>query len=216
MSSVDIQAMLNSGVKSAMRFSDLDGPHTKTIIYDHNEFIKEVMIMESSENKPPVYTQEMADKGELPPIGVDCLYSDDHDYPISYSAGCFIDSDILQVMAHKHGEICDVAVVWNTRSKLATALRSECLKPLPAKTPEELAVKKMSDHIVDWDFKSTQGGFEKTPESQADYLYRLGYRKIKVERDNIKKIIAEWDGLNHKALANRIATSLVKGGNNNG
>jgi hypothetical protein len=130
MSSVDIQAMLNSGVRSAMRFSDLDGPHTKTIIYDHDEFITEIKTMESSENKPPVYTQEMADAGELPPVGVECLVREGVISDVSHS--CVI-------IAHD-GSMAVFKADDNYPHSCYDGCAANMFHPLPAKTHEELAV----------------------------------------------------------------------------
>lgn len=136
----------------------------------------------SGDKVKPVFTQEMANAGELPPVGsLVLLNADKAGEPdqLSLDEHCVIDcwdkGSILEVIAHTEIADCILPVVKFDDSVSAIAM--EYIKPIDTRTPKQKAVGEMVSLISRVLNESGNDDWVAT-ESIAMALYQDGYRKL--------------------------------------
>tara|TARA_R110000851_G_scaffold163467_1_gene307327 strand:+ start:265 stop:864 length:600 start_codon:yes stop_codon:yes gene_type:complete len=97
-------------------------------------------------NNVEVYTQEMADNGVLPSVGMECLFDYNTDFDCKFD---FADGDVLVCVCHStDADGCTIGV-YRHMSGVTISLNLNLIKPLtPPITMEEQAIKDAC-YIVD-------------------------------------------------------------------
>lgn len=106
----------------------------------------------------------------LPPVGEIVEYVSIHRTP--QDSLCWGDGDRLKVVSHEHTGSAPVAVVWNLRTRMASGLAAECMRPVKSeaqRTIEDLAEMVQVGAILDMPTS--------TAVAIAESLYDAGYRK---------------------------------------
>jgi hypothetical protein len=118
----------------------------------------------------PVFTQEMADAGELPPVGSVAMFccSEPEDFSVELRSG-----GVVKIIHHYSPlpDGCNVAVFifkHTSGGDVSQAIPS-CFKPIDTRTPKQKAVDELAKSIE----LSTGGSYGEI----AEYLISIGYEK---------------------------------------
>lgn len=69
----------------------------------------------------------------LPPVGTFCEFDKNNEDFLDCPSSGWLDTDLLEVVAHKSGEVAPVAVVWNLRTREAHSLIARHFCPIRTK-----------------------------------------------------------------------------------
>ena len=88
-------------------------------------------------NMKPVFTQEMSDNGELPPIGSKAQFVGNDDYLVEFS---IVDGDEIECICHTKDFEGESIGVYRHKDGYSVSILTQLIKPIDTRTEKEKAI----------------------------------------------------------------------------